>query len=237
MLDNKLKICYDIVEVNKMEVIKMINEKDLKKLEKCISKEEYRIEDFGKVVSCEDFSIASDTYRVGIVFHNENKNLDCEINSDPMKAIINFIPKDFDFELRFRRKEFLSLLKDSFTEFKNKFAENDTKINKKKTVVKMKFEATNNIVSFRLHSSTNEFTPRFCASGDYEFKVVNTIFSFNCNKDYTIGINYEYLVDMFNFFDNQYLNLQFSHSNRSPFMAEDGNKKMVVCPIRLSEEI
>lgn len=216
-------------------MIENINEKDLKKLEKFVSdkKENYRREQLEKVYSCDNFSLATDGCRIGLIYHNDKKSTDHNFDKDSIvNTILKAIPTNFDFEIVFNKNDFLNLLKNSLEEFTKTIQEfeNIKKLNKNKICVVMDFVKYSNDIKIRL-DMLKEIGFKFYSSVNYNFETENEI-----KNDLKIGISYKFLIDMFNFLNKKEKDLTIKFNGAaSPIFAEEENKNMVIYPIRVRE--
>ena len=196
--------------------------KDFKKLEKIMAKDNGR-EFLNRIYEADNYYIASDSYRASILFKDKNNHTIKKDNDDAMANIAKIVMdavEDNEILLEVNRKDFSKKLKELWTE--------SQKIIKKRRlgrIIKLNIDYDNSIIKL---------------SSDGIYKEINftdkyNICSYHKASMNVIYFNYQYLTDFINYFDNDFITLQFKNKKNS-LVCKDENKVSFVLPFLVKEE-
>jgi len=184
------------------------------------------------IAESENYFIASDGVRAGVIFKSEDTSLNDKFtnNFNSVQQCIKEIRNNSEYSITINRKELLDNLKASWKVFKQNYTNlnNNITIHKDETLVILEMDTDNHELSYSVVAKNKMIN----MGANAIFKNVN----YSKEHEYfKIGFSLKFFEEHLEFFSgNQQIDIRYKLNKFSPIITEIGDRLAILLPYRLN---
>ena len=183
------------------------------------------------ITESENYFIASDGFRAGVIFKSEDISLNDKFtnNLNSVQGCIKEIRNNSEYSITFNRKELLDNLKASWKIFKQNYMDSNCNItiHKDETLVILEMDTDNHELSYsvvaknQINMGANAIQKNVAYNKEHEY--------------FKIGFSLKFFEEHLEFFSgNQQIDIKYKLEKFSPIITEVGDRLAILLPCKLN---